>query len=162
MGNVLNILHGPCQVLINGVDIGYTQGGCTLRKSVEFLDVEADQIVGVAAKKVTMEKMFVSTTMLEGTLVNMMRAFSEPASNTAGSGDLEYGCAAPEAQEYLLTLVGSGPSSTDRTYTFYRAVVSEDVELSFGARDAVTAIPVTWELLKDANHNNKFGYHADA
>ena len=160
--NVNNILHGPCTLAVDGVDVGYTTDGVTLRKSRDFVDVEADQTFGIIAKKVAMEKMFVSTTMLEITLANIVTAMSEPASNTSGSGDLEYGDDAPEATETVLTITGKAPSDATRTYTFYRAVSSEDIDEAIGVRDAVSSLPVTWELLKDADHDNKFGYHTDA
>jgi len=161
MGNVLNILHGPCEVFINGTSVGYTTGGVRIRKSVEQLDVEADQVVGVIVKKTSMERMFVATTLLESTLENLMKAMSEPASNTAGSGDLEYGSASPEVQEYLLTLTGAGPNGKTRRYTLYRAAVSGDREFTFGERGAVTSIPIEWECMKDPTRGNKFGYHED-
>jgi hypothetical protein len=87
-GTVNNILYGPCTVAVDaGVDVGYTTGGVAVRKTRDFVDVEADQLTGIAVKKVSMEKMFVAFTMLESTLVNLQNAFGEGAD--AGSGDLQ-------------------------------------------------------------------------
>jgi len=162
MGNSTNILFGSCAVWVDGVDVGYTQGGVTLSKQLDVLDTEADQVIGVIAKNVTMERMFVATTMLEATLANIILAMSEPASNTAGSGDLEYGDAAPTVTEHSLSLVGKAPSSGTRTYTFYRASLAEGGEYAIGSREAVMALPLRFELMKDADHDNKFGYHTDS
>ena len=162
MGTVANILYGSCAVAVGGVDVGYTEGGVQLRKTREIIDVEADQARGVVAKHVALERMFVSTTLLEATLTNIIEVMSEPATNTAGSGDLEYGSPSPVCNEALLTLTGVAPNSGTRTYTFYRAVSSEDTEIPIGSRTAVQAIPITWEMLKDAAHGEKFGYHEDS
>ena len=153
-----NIIHGAAQLLVDGVNVGYTSGGVTLRRSREFLDIEADQAAGVIAKKVTMEKMFVSTTLLEATLANMLLALN---AGTAGSGDGDFGEAAPEANEHELTIIGKGPVGKTRTFTFYRAIISEDVETSLGSRENVNELPITFELLKDPSHATKFGSWAD-
>ena len=162
-GNVNNILHGPCTVYVDGVDVGYTQGGVSVRKNMDLFDVEADQAVGVVTKKVQMEKMTLSTTMLESTLANMKLAMSEPASNTATAGTtLILGCSSPTVLDHTVTLIGVGPSSQTRRYTFYRAMVAEQVEHPFGARSAVSVLPLALELLKDSSHNETFGYFVDS
>jgi len=162
MGTSTNIIFGAAAVSVDGVDVGYTQGGVMLSKEIDVLDTEADQNIGIVVKNIMMEKMFLATTMLEGTLANILIALSEPASNTAGSGDLEYGDEAPSLTEHILTIVGKAPSSGTRTYVFYRAVLAEAGEFPIGSREAVLTLPVRFELLKDSDHDNKFGYHTDS
>lgn len=153
-----NIVHGAAQMIVDGTNVGYTSGGVTLRRSLEYLDVEADQAAGVIAKKVTMEKMFISTTLLESTVANMLMALN---ADSAGSGDGSFGLPSPETNEHTLSIIGKAPSGGTRTYTFYRAVISEDVEHSVGSREAVNELPVTFELLKDPAHGTTFGSFAD-
>lgn len=160
----VNIIHGSATIAVGGVDMGWTQGGVTVRKANTYLDVEADQVAGVIVKKRTSERMFCGTTLIESTLANILVAMSEATSQTAGSGDMVFGSSAPTTIEYTLVLVGkaSHASNTERTYTFYRAVLADDVEHMVGARDAIGTFPVSFELLKDPDNGYNFGYFTDA
>ena len=158
MGNKSNIIVGAAVLKVNGVDCGYTQGGVVLRYSPEYFDVEADQLGGIAKKEKIMEKMFVSTTLLEATLKNLQQAMNQPSANLISGTQLTFGEAALSSTEFALTITGKGPDGLDRTYNFYRAVSSEEVEFGAGYRDQASVIPITWELLKDEAHNSTFGY----
>ncbi len=155
-GDKDKIIVGAATLLVDGVDVGFTQGGVTFRKASDTLDVEADQLAGVARKNTTFERAFVSTTMLEATLTNMRKAMNEPAAQQGGSS-LIFGSASPVVTEHTLTVTGVGPDETTRTFTFYRAVPSEEVEHPIGMRDGVSVIPITFELLKDPANNDHFG-----
>lgn len=163
-GNVNNIIVGSATLAIDGVDVGHTQGGVTTRSAKDYLDVETDQLAGVARKEITLERMFLSTTMLEATLANMRQAMNEPAANQGGSS-LSFGSGSPSSNEHVLTIVGKSPTSgafTVRTYTFHRAIASEEVEHPIGMRDGVSVVPVTFELLKDPDNTDKFGFYVDS
>ncbi len=157
-----NIIVGAASLSIGGVDVGFTSGGVTLRRSNEFLDVEGDQNAGVIRKEPTMEKMFVNTTMLEATLVNLRKAMNDPTGNAPSGSSLDFGSASPSSTEAQLIITGKAPNAGTRTYTFYRAIAVEDVEHMAGARDQASVIPVGFELLKDENQNNKFGFVVDS
>lgn len=156
MADQNNIIVGAASLSIDGVDVGYTQGGVSLRKSTDFVDVDADQLGGVARKVATFERMFLSTTLLEATHANMRRMLNEPSGALIGS-QLNLGSASPAAQEHTLTVTGVAPSSGVRTYSFYRAIAVDEVEHLIGSRDAPGVIPVGFELLKDPNNGNRFG-----
>ena len=160
--NSNNIIVGAASLSIGGVDVGFTTGGVTLRKSTEFLDVEGDQNAGVIRKEPTMEKMFVNTTMLEATLTNIRKAMNEPVANATSGSSLDFGSASPTSQEAQLVITGKAPEAGTRTYTFYRAIAVEDVEHMAGARDQASVVPVGFELLKDENQDNKFGFYVDS
>ena len=160
MGDQNNIIVGPASLSIDSVDVGFTQGGVSLRKANEFVDVDADQLGGVARKVQTFERMFLSTTVLEATATNIKNLMNEPAANLIGS-QLDFGSGDPAAQEYELRVTGDGPSAGTRTYTFYRAISVDEVEHLIGSRDAPSVIPVGFELLKDPAQGNKFGYFVD-
>ena len=160
-----NIVVGPATLKINGTDVGFTQGGVSLRKSNEFVDVDADQLAGVARKVQTFERMFLTTTMLEAVINNMRDVMNEPAGNKRSGSHLDFGHSSPAAQEYELTVIGDAPlvgSLTVRTYVFYRAVSVDEVEHLIGSRDAPSVLPVGFELLKDTDHDSKFGYFIDS
>lgn len=157
--NVQAILHGACNASVDGTNVGYTKGGVKLRQSTTYLDIDADQAAGTIRKDPTMEKMFVTFTMLEAIVNNMVLALN---GDVAGSGDVAYGKAEPATTEHTLTLVGKGVNGTTRTYTFYRAVKIDDTETVVGARDAAGELPVVFELLKDPTHGYEFGFHVDA
>lgn len=153
-----NIVVGSASLTVDGVNVGLTQGGVTLRKSTEFVDVDADQLGGVARKVATFERMFLSTTLLEATLANLHKAMNEPSANLVSGSRLNLGSATPEAVEHTLVVVGKGPSGAVRTWTFYRAIIVEDVEHLAGSRESASSIPVGFELLKDTDNDNLFGY----
>jgi len=157
MGNQNNIIVGSAALSIDGVDVGYTQGGVSMRKSTDFVDVDADQLGGVARKVATFERMFLSTTLLEATHANLRRLLNEPTGALSGS-NLNLGSASPAAQEHTLTVVGQAPSSGTRTYSFFRAIAVDEVEHLIGSRDAPGVIPVGFELLKDPDNGNRFGF----
>jgi len=160
MADQNNIIVGAATLAIDGVDIGYTQGGVTFRKSTEYVDVDADQLGGVARKVPTFERFFVSTTLLEATRANMQKILNEPASNLGGS-TLAFGEGTITSSEHVLTVVGKAPNSGTRTYTFYRAISVDDVEHVIGARDAPGMIPAGFELLKDPANKNRTGHFVD-
>jgi len=161
MADSSNIIIGAASLAIDGVDVGYTQGGITMRKANELTEIDADQLAGVARKVTTFERMFISTTMLEATRENMQKIMNEPTGNLTGS-QLSFGSASPTTPEYVLTITGKAPgSATTRTYTFYRAIPVDEVEHMIGSRDTASVIPVGFELLKDDTHGNKFGWCYD-
>lgn len=154
-----NIIHGAASMSVDGVDVGWTQGGVSLRRSRDLLDIEADQVIGVIDKKVTMERVFLTTTMIEATVANMLMALDI---NGSGSGDGEFGESAPEATEHSITVTGKAPDGDLRTYTFYRCVINEEVEHMIGARDQIGMLPVVFEVMKDPAHGDTFGFFADS
>lgn len=156
--NASNIVHGPASVIVDGTNIGYTTGGVTLRSGKELLRVPADQASGDVVIKVTKESMFLTTTMLESTVKNLAMAMG-CSSSTGSSGD--FGSGSPKLTEHTVSVIGLGPNNATRTFTFYRAVQVEDVEVAIGSRENVNEIVFALELLKDPANDNKFGTFVD-
>lgn len=154
-----NILCGHAHLTVDGNPVGYTKGGVKLRYECTMLDVEADQVGGTIKKVITGEKMMLSTSLLEATTANLFLALNSPGS---GSGDVTFGSAEPDATEHTITLTGPAPDGEVRTYSFYRAVLSDNVDHNVGSRTEVGELPVTFEFLKDPTHESSFGYCADA
>lgn len=155
-----NIVVAAAALYIDGVHAGYTQGGVAFRKSHEWVDVDADQLGGVARKVKTYERAMLTTTLLEATLANLRQVMNEASSQLVGSA-LQIGSGTLVTNEYVLTVIGKGVSGKTRTYTFYRAVFVDDLDHTIGARDAASSMNVGFELLKDPAHGNNFGVAVD-
>jgi hypothetical protein len=156
MGDSNNILIGPCAISVDGTDVGFTKDGATVRFEREYVDVIADQAIGLVKKGRALEKMFVSTTLLEATLENLLITWDQPSSNLGG-GTLSLGYNdACNLNEVVLDLTGVAPSCSVRTFKFYRAVAISEGEYPM-KRDEESAIPVEFECLKRSS-DLFFGY----
>ncbi len=159
-GNAQNIIQGPATVLLNGNDIGYTNGGVTVRYSPEYNDVMADQAVGTVKKFRTSEKMFVTFNLLEATLDLLRICWGQPTANVSGSYYyLGYNDSCSVA-EHTLKLIGKGPSCGPRSFNFYRVVSVNEGSYMMG-RENPTEIEVEFECLKDSANNDRFGWIAN-
>jgi hypothetical protein len=156
MPNPQNIIVGAAQVLINSVDVGYTKGGTTVRYEPEFLDVIADQESGVVRKNRTLERMYVTTTLLEVTLNQIRQAFMLPVANLTGGTSLVLGYnAACWVDEVTLTLIAvSDGNCGTRTFNFTKAVSIGNKEYMM-SREEEVAFEVEFECLK--NTSGQFG-----
>jgi len=150
MPNADNIIIGAAQVSIGGSDVGYTKGGVTVRYEPEFVDVIADQAVGVVRKGRSLERMYVMTTLLEVTLNQIRLAFMQPQANLSGQTlTLGYDDSC-WVDEVAIVLVGVGPSCGTRTFTFSKCVTFGTREYTM-QREEETAFEVEFEILKDSN-----------
>jgi hypothetical protein len=153
-GNAQNIIIGSAQVNINGDDIGFTMGGTTLRYEPTFIDVEADQALGVVRKSRSSERMYINTTVLEVTLERMRQAFMIPAAQLTGGGStllLGYNSAC-WVEELAIVLIGPSPGCGTRTFTFGNCVTFGNREYAM-QRDQEVRFEVEFEILKDSNGN---------
>jgi len=160
--DVDNIVVGKARLFIDGTEVGYTQGGAQLRKSNEHLDIQGDQVGGKLKKLRTSEMMFLTFTMLESTLDHMRKALSEPAGNLISGSMVRFGDSDLTTTEHTVTIKGAAPGGQHRTYEFFRCIISEDFEHPIGQRDAVSVVPIAFELLKDENQNESFGHFWDS
>lgn len=152
MGSTGNIIIGSGTISLDGTDLGFTKDGIRVRNEREYVDIAADQLVGLAKKAKSMEKMMVETTLLETTLANCYKAW-DLASGSLGEG---FG---NTVHEKALVVTGPAPSDTTRTFTFARAVSTGPSELNYG-REAESALECVFECLK--NSSGSFGTVADA
>lgn len=149
-GNSDNIIVGAADVSIGGSDIGFTKGGVVVRYEPTFLEVMADQAVGVVRKARTSERVYVVTTLLEVTLERMRQAFMQPSANLVGDTlTLGYNSAC-WVEELAIVLVGVSPGCGTRTFSFSKCVAMGTREYNM-KRDEETAFQVEFEVLKDSN-----------
>lgn len=149
-GNADNIIVSSAQVLLDGVDIGFTKGGTTVRYEQEQVDVIADQVAGVVRKFRSLERMFITTTVLEVTLEQLRRAFMLPLASLQGGTSLTLGyndtCF---VDEVLITLIAKSPGCGTRTWIFNKCVTFGEREYNM-QREEETAFEVEFEALKDS------------
>ena len=159
MGDAANIIVGAATISVNAADVGYTKGGCEVRYEPAFLEVMADQAVGVVRKARTSERMYVKTMVLEATLIRIRQAFMLPSASLVGSTlTLGYNNAC-WVDEVALVLVGEGPNCGTRTFTFARCITFGNRVYSM-KRDEETAFELEFEILK--NSSGVFGTIIDS
>lgn len=142
-GNALNIVVGPGTISINGTDCGYTKDGISVRLPREYLEVKADQNIGVVKMAKTLEQLFVKTTLLEATLPIMRWAWDQQESQLGAEGDTP-----STVNEVAIVLTGPAPNGATRTITLPKCVAQGDAELTW-SRETETGLEVEFQALKD-------------
>lgn len=161
MANSANIVIGPATIYLNGVDIGFTQGGATISNAREYVDVKADQAVGTVKKGRSDEMMKVSFTLLEITLEVLRIAWDQPTANISGNGYYYLGYQdSCSINTHTLKLIGKGPGCNARSFYFYECIQIGDAEYSM-SRENATTLEVEFEVLKSSANGNKFGWVLD-
>lgn len=159
MATAANIIVGAATFSIDASDVGYTKGGCTVRYEPEFIDVMADQAAGVVAKRRSSERMYVTTTILEATLLRIQQAWGQPSVNLSGSIlTLGYSdsCNTPS---HAISIVGVSPNCGTRTFALTDCVAMGTREYTM-SREEEVAFEVEFECLKDSSGN--FGTITDS
>jgi hypothetical protein len=182
---VSNIIVGEATVAIGAtqgteVDVGATQDGVELSWEPDMVDIEVDQF-GDAAKVVqSMVKVMLKTTLAEGTLVNLARAwgYDDRLSTSSGTDVLVendgsdtntfmFGIENVYPHEKAIQTVGNAPGSVagnilTRTFKTKRAI-------SYGAsshsmkRAEATVFPVEFRILPTVGDTNfEYGKIIDA
>lgn len=153
MSDASNIKIGACSVSFNGADLGHTKGGVTVNYSPEYADIQADQYGNTVIDKALIgEKLTVKVPLAESQVANLAKAI--PLGTLAGTNkrltigkDAGARLAALAAQLVLHPLVNAA-SNRDDDVVIYKAVVSEEVELSY-AVDEERVVEVTFTALID-------------
>ena len=145
------IVVGAANICCDDEDLGFTDGGITIRYEPEFFDVTADQAFGTIAKRKIDEKMFVEFELICISLDNIRAAMALPSSNL----DMNGGCLLLGYEQATcddevtcdLKLYGPGPGCSTRTWHFPCVSPSEGFELSLSRTEA-QKLSVTYEVLK--------------
>lgn len=166
MGECRNILHGIAQVLLDGSDVGYTEGGVEVEKTMDTFEKEVDQELDACDIAVTKYTMVVRTSLAEDTLENIKRAWNESSGIVTVTGppkyrELKFGIQ-QEIPEHELTFIGYSPDKLQRKYVYYRAkqISSSAKTLQKGDK---TMIPVEFRCLPDFDKpaGEEYGYCQD-
>ena len=158
-GNADNIIVGAATISFDAADVGFTQGGATIRYEPEWVEVFADQAVGVVARRRSSERMFVTMGLLEASLTRIMQAFNQPSGQLVGSTlTLGYNNSC-SFNTHAIVLVGVGPSCGTRTFTFPTCIAVSNTDYVM-QRDEAVVFEIEFEVLKDASGN--FGTVVDS
>jgi hypothetical protein len=143
------IIVGAATLVVGGADLGYTKGGVTVRYEPEFIEVIADQAVGVVKKARSLERMYVTTTMLQVSLDQMRKSFMQPSSQLSGSIlTIGYNDSC-WVDEIAIVIVGKGPNCGVRTFSFGKCITFGTREYTM-QREEEVAFEIEFEVLKTA------------
>lgn len=149
-GNANNIIVGAATVSIDASDVGYTKGGVTVSYEPTWIEVTADQAVGIVRRARSNERLYVKTSLLEITLTQIRRAFMYPSGNLVGSTlTLGYNSSC-YVDTHALVLVGAGPNCGVRTFTFPSCVAFGNREIKM-VREEEQSFEIQFEVLKDSD-----------
>lgn len=149
MGTAENVLHGIASFSIDSVNIGYTDGGVSIEKTVEIFEKNVDQELDSLDVVPTKYSFTVKTQFAESTLENIQKVWNEPgpivtlpATKTLPLG---YQQTIPQ---HRLDFVGFNALGLNRTYTLWRAKTVEPSSHSLQKGDKIV-IPVSFRCLPD-------------
>jgi len=152
--SVNNVSVGSASVEVDGIDIGFTNGGVKLNYQPTFVEVRADQAAGVIRRFKQEERLFVEFEMLEITLENLASVFGYPDASlsTYHTYDALYlGYSAPcSTQEVPMRILSPGINCASRIWEFPRTISVSEATLNF-QRDQESRLSAKYEILKGTN-----------
>ena len=149
-----NIVIGEGDITIDGIDLGFTVDGFTLRQEQEWFDALVDQSVGVQKKKLVRRRLFGQANVGEGSLAN--RTVSYGLQSNALSGQtLTFSGTDRGVVTATFTQTAANPSGFDRVLTFSRVVNLGNSETPF-VRDGISFVPVEFEILPSVDASDVF------
>lgn len=152
-GDATKIIVGAATVSVGGTDVGYTKGGVTVRYEPEFIEVIADQAVGVVKKARSLERMYVTTTLLQVSLDEVRKSFMLPSAQLTSGSTLTLGYNnACWVEEVAIVIVGKGPNCGTRTFNFTKCITFGTREYAM-TREEEVAFEVEFEVLKNPDGN---------
>lgn len=148
-----NIITGPYNICLAGVDLGLTSGGVTFSQANSFEDVRGDQTRSLIKRFKTQSDYTITVNMQTLSLDRLRIIFGqEDTKNIAGTVlcfQDAGACSFPE--EFDLTIKGPGPGCGCRNFHFPRVIVTPDSVDYNIALDTVTELSVEFTALPDAN-----------
>jgi len=148
MADRTNILVGPAEVFVDGVSVGWTEGGVEIEKSVDIFEKEVDQHFDALDIVATKWTLTVRTAFAEATLENLKIAWNETSTIQAGPPKRLGIGLQQEIPEHQLEFVGPGPNGTNRRYRFWRAKLVGSSGHAYKKDDKVI-FPVEFRILPD-------------
>jgi len=163
MGQVQSIVQGSAELWIDGVNVGFTDGGVTQTLDREYNDIIVDQVKGPIASVLTMENCSIATTLVEMTLEKIKTVWDQSASSLIGGTFLAIGTE-DGANTHTIQIIAKAPVSSGKAYRnfyFFKAISYDSSEISSSRADQ-TKLAVNFKCLKDVNNGNQFGYVSDS
>lgn len=150
-----NVIAGIGAFLLDGVDLGGTDGGINVEKSIEIFEKEVDQLLDACGIVPTKYTVTVTTNLAEATLANLKIAWNEPSAITnPAPNQLRLGIGLQQTiPEHELVFTGPSPSGLGRTVRFWRALQVEASAWSFQKGEKVM-YPVAFRCLPDRDNHS--------
>ena len=154
--DIANVKLGVCSVSFNSTDLGHTKGGVTVSYEPTYHDVTVDAYgETVVDKRLLGEKLIATVPLAEATLANLQIAIPE---GTSSGSKLTIGSSVgdsllDEAQQLVLHPVENASDNLDDDVVFYKAVVSNSIELPY-ANDGERVIEVEFTALLDESQSD--------
>lgn len=148
-----NIITGPYNICLAGVDLGLTSGGVTVSQSNSYEDVRGDQTRSLIKRYKTQSDYTITVTMRTLSLDRLRILFGQEDTLNVEGTVLCFqdagACAFPE--EFDLTIVGPGPGCGCRNFHFPRVIVTPDSVDYTIAVDTTAELNIEFTALPDAN-----------
>lgn len=135
-------------------DLGGTTDGCTLNINQEYKELEVDQVIDVAGRRLTKRDMSVKTNLAEPTLANLIYALNDGTAAT-GTGFSNYTPAFTDSATqptYRALIVwgwaaaaGANNQSKRRMVILRKVLSTDNVEFAYKKEDQ-TVFSVTWSV----------------
>lgn len=136
-------------ITIGGADVGYTTGGLRMRVEQDHYDFKADQAMGTIKKSLIERRVYLTTTIQEGTLGNLRAAMNLNATALVSSS---LTIDNSEAGNVTVVFVGTNaaPNAATRTITAAQAVAVSTGEQVY-SKDTGLMVEVEFECLFDSD-----------
>lgn len=148
-----NIITGPLNVCLNGIDLGLTTGGTTFNQDNTYEDVRSDQSRSLLKRFKTQSDYTVTVTMADLSLDKLRFIYGQEDTLNATGTVLcirdAGACSVPE--EFPLTITGAGPACGCRTYHFPRAIVTPSQVSTAMSVEGFAQIEVEFTILPQAD-----------
>jgi len=154
------VLVGHGDLSIDGVDMGATDGGFSIRSESEWFDAMVDHSLGTQKKQLVRRKVFGSANVAQAALAKMAVAYGLTAAALSGT-TLTYASQDRGVVTGAFVIAGGNPSGFDRTYTFARIVSLGNSESAY-QRDGITFVPVEFEVIPSADGEDSYFTVVDA
>lgn len=143
------VLIGQGHLYVDGVDLGYTEGGFLLQHTTDKVEVEVDQSYSPVKIHKTKETFGLKTNLAQASIANLKIVWeqTETITSSATNRTLSWGMN-QSIVEHTLRFEGVSPEGFKRIYTVHRAVVWETGDINI-SKNGASLIPVTFRILPD-------------
>ena len=159
MKTTANIVIGEGDITIDGIDLGFTLDGFTLRQEQEWFDAMVDQSVVVQKKKLVRRRLFGQANVAESALEQMAVAYDLASGQLSGQ-TLTFDGNSRGVVTATFIQTSANPSGFNRVLTFGRVVNLGNSETPF-VRDGISFVPVEFEILPTVDAADIFFTVAD-
>ena len=147
-----NIITGPYNLCLGGVDLGLTTGGVTVSQANTFEDVRGDQTRSLIKRFKTQADYTITATMRNLSLDRLRIIFGQEdtlnVENTVLCFQDAGACSFPE--EFSLSIKGPGPGCGCRNFHFPRVIVTPSSVDYTVSLESVAELEVEFTALPDS------------